>query len=341
MGSDEIIIANPPDIPGLSFRHFRGASDYPHMATIIAASAEADKLARADTAESIANAFNHLLNCDPYQDMIFAEVNGEVVGYSRGWWLTEYDDTHLYGLIGFVTPVWRRKGIGRAMLHWIEDRLREIAKGHPSGAPKFFHALAAQHQTGLSVMLEREGYEPVRYVLEMLRPTLDNIPDFPLPTGIEVRPVLPEHYRLIWEADIEAIRDTWGLEIQTEETYQAWLHNKIIFQPHLWQVAWDIDTNQVAGQVRAFIDQAENEKYNRRRGYTEFISVGSQWRKRGIARALIALSLRRQREEGMTESALSVDSQNASGASRVYEDCGFHVVRRDTFYRKPLSKQTN
>jgi len=341
MPSDEIIIVDSPNIPGLSFRHFRGANDYPHMARIIAACADVDKLDRADTAENIADAFNYLVNCDPYQDMIFAEVNGEVLGYSRASWWTEYNDTYLYGFIGFVTPAWRRKGIGRVMLRWIENRLREIGAQHPSGQPQLFQAYVTQHQTGMSRMLEREGYQPVRYAFEMLRPTLDNISDFPLPTGIEVRQVLPEHYRSIWEADIEASRDNWGFGPQIEEMYQGWLNNKTIFQPHLWEVAWDIATDQVAGQVRAFIVQAENEKHNRRRGYTEFISVGRRWRKQGLARALIARSLRRQREEGMTESALAVDSENDSGATRLYEACGFRVVRRDTFYRKPLHEQTN
>ena len=336
MAGDEIILSDSPNIPGLCFRHFRGEADYPRMADVISASAEADELERADTAEDIANAFARLVNSDPRRDMIFAEVGGEVVGYSRAFWWAEYDGSYLYSSVGHLTPAWRRKGVGRAMLRWAEGRLREIEAGHPHGRPKFFSVFAAQHQTGLSVMLEREGYEPVRYAFEMVRPDLDDVADYPLPAGVEVREVLPEHYRSIWEFDVEASRDTWEAVPPTEEMYQAWLHHRVTFQPHLWEVAWDIAAGQIAGQVLAFINHAENEKYNRRRGYTEFISVRRRWRRRGIARALIARSLRRQKAEGMTQSALSVDSENASGATRLYEDCGFRVVRRDTFYRKPL-----
>ena len=70
-----------------------------------------------------------------------------------------------------------------------------------------------------------------------------------------------------------------------------------------------------AGQVRTFINEAENEKYNRKRGFTEFISVRRPWRKRGLARALIVRSLQLQKEQGMTESALGADSENISGAT--------------------------
>lgn len=336
MTTDQLMVAGAPALPGLTFRHFRGASDYPAMAAAIQASADADQIERADSPEDIANAYAHLSNSDPYQDMIFAEVDGQVIGYSRGFWWEETNGPRLYGFVGFLVPAWRRKGIGRAMLHWMENRLRQVAGGHPADRPALFQGFTEEHEVGLAALLAQEGYQPVRYAYQMVRPTLDDIPDFPLPAGVEVRPALPEHYRAIWEADVEAFHDHWGFAPPTEEDYQGWLHNKVIFQPDLWQIAWDVATDQVAGQVRTFINHAENEKYNRRRGWTEFISVRRPWRRRGLARALIVRSLRLQKELGMTESALGADSENLSGATRVYEDCGFRVVRRSTIYRKPL-----
>jgi GNAT superfamily N-acetyltransferase len=337
MTEDRILLPEAPDIPGLAFRHFRGESDYPRMVAAITASAEADKNERADTVEDIGNAYSHLTNCDPYQDMIFPEVNGEVIGYSRGWWQEEPNDgPYLYTLVGFLVPRWRRRGIGRVMLHWMENRLRAIGTAHPPGRPKLLQGFASETEAGLAILLEQEGYEPIRYFHQMVRPTLEGIPDFPLPEGLEVRPARPEHYRAIWEAGAEAFQDHWGYVPPTEEDYQGWLNNTSFFQPHLWQVAWDVASDQVAGQVGTFINQAENEKYNRKRGYTESISVRRPWRRKGLARALIVLSLHAQKDAGMTESTLGVDSENISGATRVYEDCGFRVVKRSAIYRKPL-----
>lgn len=337
MVEDQIMLANAPDFSGLRFRHFRGERDYPLMVAAIAASAEADQNERADTVEDLANAYAHLTNCDPYEDMIFAELNGEVIGYSRGWWQAEPDGgPYLYCFVGFLVPAWRRKGIGRAMLHWMEARMRQVASAHPADRSRVFQGFVSDTEVGLSAMLEREGYKPIRYMHNMIRPNLDDIPDFPMPEGLEVRPALPEQYRAIWEAGVEAFRDHWGFVQPGEEEYQAWLNNTNFFQPDLWQIAWDIATDQVAGQVGTYINHAENAKYGRKRGYTESISVRRPWRRRGLARALIAHSLRAQKAEGMTESALGVDSENLSGATRVYEDCGFRVVKRMTVYRKPL-----
>jgi GNAT superfamily N-acetyltransferase len=334
MVSDDIQIQDAPMIAGLVFRHFRGASDYPHMAAVIALSAEADHIERADSAEAIAQNHQYLSNCDPYQDMLFVEIDGEVIGYERGWWGEESEDVRIYTQVGFLAPAWRRKGIGSAMLRWLEERQRQIAQGHPTGQTRFFQQFASQYETGKIALLEAGGYQPVRYFYGMVRPTLEDIPDFPLPPGVEVRPAQPEHYPAIWTSIEEISVDEWGYQKLTETDYQAWQADKSHFQPELWQIAWEPASQRVVGHVLTFIDYSENEKYQRMRGYTEDIGVVRAWRKKGLARALIARSLRAQKEAGMLESALGVDSENPSGATRLYEACGFQVARRDAIYRK-------
>ena len=50
----------------------------------------------------------------------------------------------------------------------------------PMAAPaKFFHAFTTQYEVGLAAMLVQEGYRPVRYHWQMVRPTLEHSPDFP------------------------------------------------------------------------------------------------------------------------------------------------------------------
>jgi mycothiol synthase len=331
MGSDFIKILNAPAIDGLCFRHFRGPEDFPKMVEVCNASLDADKADRTTTLEDITNDYAHLVNCDPDRDMIFAEVYGQTIGYLRGLWWEEVEAGLQYSHIGFLVPGWRRKGIGTAMLAWMENRLREVAAEH---AAEYFRAGVFQSEVGTSKLLERSGYSPIRYFYEMVRPNLEDIPDLPLPDGLVLQAATPEHYRTIWETGGEISRDHWGYSEPTEEYYQSWLNNKSQFQPHLWQVAWDKSTNQVAGLVLTFIDRAENEKYQRKRGYTEQIGVCRAWRKQGVARALIARSLQAQKAEGMTESALGVDSENLSGATRLYEQCGFLVTKRHTVYSK-------
>jgi GNAT superfamily N-acetyltransferase len=333
--TNAIEIPDAPTVPGLAFRHFRGPADYAPMAAVLNASAAADDLDWADTAEDVAVSLTHSTHCDLARDVIVAEIDGGMVGYGRVWWREMADGVRLYCSAQYLAPAGRGRGIRRALLHWAEARLRQIAADHPPG-PKCFQVFTELNVTGLVNRLTAEDYTPIRYAFKMVRPTLDDIPDFPLPPGFEVRPVRPEQIRAIWEADVDAFRGQWGFSEPTEADYQAYVGNPNAFQPEMWQIAWDTATDQIAGQVKAFINRVENEKYNRRRGYTEDIAVGRPYRRRGLARALIVCSLRQQRDLGMTESALGVDAENETGALRVYEDCGFRVARRSAWFRKAL-----
>jgi GNAT superfamily N-acetyltransferase len=333
---DAITLPNAPAVPGLVFRRFRGESDYPAIAAVGNASRDADGADWVVSVEDVAREFAHLVNSDPARDMLIAEVDGRMAGFTRGEWWREDTGLYLYWFSLPLAPEHRGRGIRRAMLHWIEARLRQVAADHPADAPKKFTTFMSDKAPSLLTLLESEGYGPARYFNKMTRPLDEILPDFPMPAGLEMRPVLPEHHRLIWEADNEAFRDHWGHAPAEEAYYQEWLEDPVIFTPELWQIAWDVERNEIAGQVRTFIDELENEKHGRRRGYTEFISVRRPYRKRGLARALIAESLRVLRARGMIESALIVDTENLTGATRLYEECGFRAVSWMAAYRKPL-----
>jgi mycothiol synthase len=331
-----IFVENAPAILGLRFRHFRGESDYGPIATVLTISQRADHYDRRATAEDIAKAYaNSLTNCDPSTDLIMAEVAGELAGYVRGWWEEESSSLYLYKHVGVLLPAWRRQGIGRAMLTWMENHLRDIAEAHPREAKKNFQASVSQFQAGAAFLLERAGYQPVRYFLEMVRPTLDDIREFPLPEGLEVRPVTPDQYRAIWEAANDSGHEEWGSPEPSETAYQEWQKDPL-FQPDLWQIAWDRETGKAAGTVLTYIHHEENKQFDRKRGYTEGVGVTREWRRRGLARALIGRSLQAQKAAGMTESALVADSDSTSGVTSLYESCGFQIVKRDTIYRKPF-----
>lgn len=335
--SDRLFPPAAPAIPGLVFRAFRGESDYPHMLAVISASKEADQIERSDTLEDIVRNYAHLSNCDPYQDMIFAEVHGQVIGYSRVEWHATLEGEWLGFQLAFLLPAWRRRGIGRAFLRHNERRLREIAaeqqaRGELAPSTRCaFEAWVSDTEIGKEALLRSEGYQPVRHAYTMVRSLLEPVEVTPMPEGLEIRPCGPEHARAIWDASQEAFRDHWGFFPEPEEDYQKWLKSPV-FEPGLWKVAWEGD--QVCGMVLNYVDAAENSEYDRRRGYTEGISVRRPWRKRGLARALLTRSLKMFQEMGMSEAALGVDAENVSGALRLYESVGFRPVKRHSTYRK-------
>jgi mycothiol synthase len=282
--------------------------------------------------EAFRTYYENLSNCDLTTDLVIAERDGVLIGYGRASWHDEVNGERVYDITVLAHPDHAATLMGP--LHdMVEARLREIAASHPPG-PKHLQAESTDGATIRTAVLEARGYLPVRYGFYMLRPNLDDLADADLPDGFEVRPVQPDHLRAIFEAEQEAFRDHWGASVPTEEDFRRFVADPNEGDTSLWQVAWAGD--EVAGMVRAYINAEENERLHRRRGMVENISVRRPYRRRGLARALIARAIRALRERGMTEGALGVDTENPSGALRLYESCGFVAVKRDAVYRKPL-----
>lgn len=335
---EKIVVPDAPAMAGLTFRGFRGPEDYPAMIAVIDVCKVADQDERAETAADIARNYEHLTNCDAYRDMLFVEMHGEVIGYSRVWWMgLEQEHQRVYQHFAFLKPEWRDVGIREAMLRYNEQRLREIAAEQAYEGECLFEAWASNTEAQWTGLLEAAGYQSVRYGYAMVRPDLENIPDIPMPEGLEVRPVRPEDYERVWQAAQEAFRDHWGYsEDEWDITnFRQWQKDPT-FMPQLWQVAWAGD--EVAGMILNFIHAAENREYHRLRGYTETICVRRPWRRMGLARALLARSFQVLKEAGMLEAALGVDAQNPNGARQLYESMGFRTVKEFVTYRKPLNE---
>jgi ribosomal protein S18 acetylase RimI-like enzyme len=322
-----------PPIPGLAFRHFAGPVDYGPMNDVANASRLADGDKFLTTAEGLAAFYENLSNSDRERDLLIVELDGEMVGYARGEW-AEGGGVRVLQAACFLVPAARRRGIGRSMLAAMEERLREIERALPPSPTSYFQAECDDAAVGTVALLTSSGYEPVRCWYQMVRPNLDDQPDAPLPEGLEIREVRPEHMRAIWEAEQEAVIDHWGYTDPTEAVYQQFLTDTMT-DTSLWRIAWDGD--QVAGQVRSFINYEANERLGLKRGQVEYITVRRPWRRRGLARALIAASFPLLRARGMTEGELGVDTENPSGALHLYESVGFRPVGRGASYRKPLA----
>jgi mycothiol synthase len=331
--TDQIVLPDAPAMAGLSFRLFRDEADYALVADLMNASSAADDVEDFVTVEWTKNYLSRTTDFDPYHDVLLAEVKGVPVALVRVRVRLLDDGTLVLIDAGSMLPAWRRQGLGRALQHWAEDRLCEIAARQPAARSRVFRSFAADTAAGTIALLEGEGYRAIRYGFEMSRSFAEPIPALPLPEGVEVRPVAAEQYHQVYAAINEAFRDHWSHAELTDDDYHRWI-NDPAFQPHLWQVAWAGD--EVAGMVLNFIDEEYNKKFKRRRGWTDPICVRRPWRKQGLARALIARSMHLLQERGMAEAGLGVDAQNPNGALRLYESLGFRVTKKFMTYEKPL-----
>jgi mycothiol synthase len=321
-------------LPDLRARGYRGPVDHRLMADLVNRWFRAVGLEDVSTAEEFDHSYAHLENCDLDKDIVLVETHdGRLAGYTRSdWWQVEGGERK-YAVFAKLDPDWRDTPLPLAILEAGVEHGVRTAGSHDVDCAKVLEGWAAEAEQVLQDAYLALGFKAVTYGAMMVRSSLEDIPELTLPEGLEIRPVEESHLRTIWEADHDAFRDHWGYTERTEEDWE-----RFVGFPHrdetLWKIAWEGD--RVVGQVKSFINEAENAELDQLRGWTEFISTHRDWRKRGVASALICESLKELKARGMTEAALGVHTENPTGAFRLYESLGYEVRESYTTYQRPI-----
>ena len=316
-------------------RPYAGPSDHFAMAPLLTEFRRAKGNPELVTAEHLDQGYSNLTDCDPALDIVMIEVAGELVGYCRP---TYVELAESLDLVSFapVLPDHLTRDLFDALLRGQQAHLQKWIR--PNNPQPRFRAYAGhpgpgEAPTGEAAWLEAAGYVATEWGASLRRPHLDDVPDLPLPDGIDVRPVQPDQMRQIVEAHHECFRGEWDFH-EIDEAAIAY----IIDDPHrdetLWQVAWDGDA--VVSQVKPFINEEENEARGYLRGYTEYISTHHDYRNRGLAGALLARALIALRDRGMTEAVLGVDTNNPGGAFQLYTKLGFELQSYEAVYTKSV-----
>jgi mycothiol synthase len=331
----DLRLTDAPAIEGLVVRRPRGTDEeYEAMAGVMCAANVEDVVPWFPTATNLREEIEGSSGLDPANDVVLAEIDGTAVAVASAERVLRGGQP-TFDVHGHIVPEHRRRGLGRALLHENLRRVREIADAHGDPFPLTIRGWTGERETGHQALLGAEGFTVDRWFFLMRRPNLDDIPDKPLPAGIELRPVRPEDHRAIFDAEFEAFQDHWKPDDYDETQFEA-LFKKSDLDTDLWAVAWDGD--QIAGVVQNWIWADENERLDVKRGWLEHISVRRPWRRRGLARAITAESLRRLRSAGMTDAMLGVDTENPTGALGLYEDLGFEVDQRTSAYTRTLER---
>jgi mycothiol synthase len=327
LASDEIRIVPSRDME----------SELPAMYRVRNAACEADGELESGTFEGMRAYYRTLVGFEPAKDLVIARIGERIGGYARAQALDSHEGDRWYEATCVVGPDVRRHGLGRRLLAWSERRRLAMAEadrlqGVALDRPRWLTTVSQDGDSGAAVVLELAGYERFRQFHAMRRPDLDRIPDLPLPDGLDIRPIpnAPDAVRSVIVADNEAFLDHFGSHDDVDGVYAM-----VIGDPDtdvsLWLVAYDGD--EIAGGI---LNGIHADHDGTRVGWHDSIFTRRPWRRRGLARALIARSLRLLRERGVSSAALGVDAANPNQALHLYESCGFRVVSTSSAWRKPL-----
>ncbi len=305
-------------------RAYRGPEDHPAMTRVAAAVRAFNGDAELGTVADMDNHYGHLDQAELPRDCALVETNGEAVAYGRASWnLLVNGDGQIDGILN-IDPAVRGRGVEELLIDHAIRRGSELIAAKGSTRTTRLILFVTGQDLPQRQAAEERGFSLVRSGAQLIRPSLADIPDVPLPAPFEIRPIDPDDHlihRRVFDADRRAFSDSYGQQAPSDAEFDEFIHMPT-FNPTLWRVAFRGD--EIAGQVLSYMGEASPDEALI--GWTEAISVQPQYRRRGLARALLVDSLRAVRDAGASAAGLGVDLQNPNQARALYESLGFQII---------------
>ena len=272
---------------------------------------------------------------DPEKDTLVAfGEDGRVAALCWVYAPRKVESKHRAFLWFDIHPDHRSNGLGDFVLAWSEARGRQILAERPADMPRIIRSGCMDTEQYRRALLERHGYEIIRYFYTMRRDLSQPIADVVLPDGITLQNWSPEIDERVFEASNEAFRDHWGFEPSSRDQWERYSIGRESFRSDLSFIA--MDGEEVAGFSINYLSQEENERNDIQEAWVGDLAVRRRWRKRGLATALLNQSMQAFKTDGMDFATLGVDTENPTGALGVYQRVGFVQVKRSMTYFKDV-----
>lgn len=247
--------------------------------------------------------------------------DGQIIGY--GVLLFDYGQ-----LVSYVRvhPLHCGQGIATFLLRQTEERAGEMAR-HLTLECQTIRTVISGINLAAHQLLEGQEYKMVRHFWRM-EITLGQPPAAPLwPTGISVYTLAPDQdIHPIYQAVEEAFQDHWGYHPTPFEEWEYYWRQRKYFDPSLWFIA--LDGAAVAGVALCC--------YRTGVAWVSQLAVRRPWRHRGLGLALLHQAFSEFYQRGERTIGLTVDAENLTGATRLYEKAGMRAVRQLDHYEKAL-----
>ncbi len=232
------------------------------------------------------------------------EIEGRVVGY--GDMMIEEDELAL----DLAAP-----DHCEPFFDWAENAARE------ANLSRVRTFLPAGHE--LAAFAEKRGYKLWRSAFTMEIEFDETEPEAAtLPEGLELRAFRPEDAEVVRVTLNEAFADDPTHHEESPDHFREFFLKKRGFDADLLLLAWEGD--ELAGFIMNFPGQPGDESL----GWVGVLGVRSRWRRRGLGTALLGAAFRALHQRGLRRVGLGVDTENVTGALRIYESVGMRAIRR-------------
>ncbi|MFC0029729.1 GNAT family N-acetyltransferase [Micromonospora chaiyaphumensis] len=268
---------------------------------------------------------------DPYAELergSLAAFDGDVmVGYMKTNYKPGAEEVHRIFMDGGVHPDYRRQGIGTVLLKAGVAAAKELHALHHPTLKLVIDARRGEHIAGVAELFRSQGFAPARYYQHLEHPLGHAIPETAIPAGMRIEPWSKKNDEAFRMIRNEAFEDHWGMAPLPANSWASKITNHT-FKPEVSFLLRDMTSGAPAGMLVTKYWEADTAATGVRNAHFMFIGTLRDYRKRGVASALIGHALRAAADQDYGRASVHVDSANPTGAFRIYEKAGFTSKRR-------------
>ena len=238
-------------------------------------------------------------------------------------------------LWGHVDEAWRGQGIGSQLIAWaVERATQNIAKAPPEAQVSITSMVYIQDAQGIKLLTDH-GFNYLRSFYIMKRELQGEIAAPALPDGFRLVPYTETpDLRLYVTLEGDCFRDHWGwIDTPVEEDMERWQHYMEIapdFDPNYWWLAFYGD--EPAGLITTQLESNVGDNV----AWVLSLGVKREFRKRGLASAMLGHAFAAHKARGVDAIALGVDASSLTNAVALYERAGMSIYSQRDSYEKIL-----
>jgi len=225
----------------------------------------------------------------------------------------------LLDLDAYVHPEYTGRGLGSAMLDWLEEE--SVARGY-----SFARTTAVTADTAGGELIASRGFEPIRHFYRMSIELHAPPPEPEWPEGSTVSTLQPGEEEILHAVVQETFAEHWGHEYRPFDEWRKHNVERAWWDPSLVYLVRAGD-EVVAAEMNAIRFGS---------GWVNTVGTRKPWRGKGIGRALLLRAFGEFYRRGEPRVALAVDGGNETGATHLYESVGMRIAWQADIYEKRL-----
>jgi ribosomal protein S18 acetylase RimI-like enzyme len=281
---------------------------------------DADRIADFDFMAMLSYRYNG--DYEPQNIFCAVDADGQIIGAGhivpdQTWFVIEQEDKptdFVYKLnldISINEDLTPPENVPQDLLECLLTRAKEIRGQYPDKKIRVAHNIPSEETEEMDFYLSK-GFDTQRTHLVMKRDLTEEIPDYPLSANFNIKR---------WEMALPAEEEQYlAAEARSDDYGVSWSlnHLKWTKRGQEWDTFTVFNGDEVVGSVMTW-------GLGKDRSATENIFVVPEYRRLGVAKAVITESLKFLRDKGKTEATLGVFGDNGK-AITLYRSLGYRVL---------------